>query len=291
MKNRICLCALLALFVFLSACVNQHPEEERTEDFRIITTSAAVTDITDRLGLDLIGIPHSDLKDTPARYKDVPEIGMPMSPDIELLKSMKPDLILSPSSLEADLKPKYEASDIPCYFLDLKSVKSMYESIGELGEMLDKKAEAQALRDEFTRFYEEYKTKNTGQESPRVLILLGLPGSYIVATENAYIGDLVKLAGGVNVYEEETEEFIAANTEDMAGRDPDIILRAAHALPDKVTEMFAKEFNENDIWKHFRAVREGRVYDLPYEQFGMSATFAYPEALGILDGMLYGSRE
>ena len=31
-------------------------------------------------------------------------------------------------------------------------------------------------------------------------ILMGLPGSYIIATENSYVGSLVELAGGENVY-------------------------------------------------------------------------------------------
>lgn len=293
----VCLCAVLAFSGLLSGCVDQHPEGAGFAgkgaalggELRVIATSMATVDITDRLGVELIGVPHSDLRDVPERYKDVPEIGMPMAPDIEKIKSMKPDLILSPSSLEPDLKPKYEAAGLDYYFLDLKSVDGMYASIERLGEMLNRENEALALREEFDLFYESYTAGHEGGESPYVLVLMGLPGSYIVATENSYVGNLVKLAGGINVYAGETEEFIAANTEDMAGRDPDIIVRAAHALPEKVTAMFAKEFNENDIWKHFRAVQGGRVYDLPYEQFGMSATFAYPEALAILDGMLYES--
>jgi iron complex transport system substrate-binding protein len=295
---RICLCAVLLFSALLSGCVNQHPDGEsgtgavgESGKIRIVATSMATVDITDRLGVELIGLPHSDLRKAPERYKDVPEIGMPMAPDIELIKSMKPDLILSPSSLEPDLKPKYEAAGLNYYFLDLKSVEGMYASIEQLGKMLDREDEALALTEEYNLFYEKYSASHESGENPRVLVLMGLPGSYIVATENSYVGNLVKLAGGVNVYEGETEEFIAANTEDMAGRDPDIIVRAAHALPEKVTEMFAKEFKENDIWKHFRAVQENHVYDLPYEQFGMSATFDYPEALNILDGMLYGSGE
>ena len=72
-------------------------------------------------------------------------------------------------------------------------------------------------------------------------------------------------------------------------RDPDIILRTAHALPDDVRQMFAQEFETNDIWKHFRAVQEGRVYDLTYSNFGMSATFSYPDALNELRTYLYES--
>ena len=117
---------------------------------------------------------------------------------------------------------------------------------------------------------------------------MGVPGSYIVATELSYAGSLVALAGGANVYAGEQADFVNVNTEDMLARDPDIILRTAHALPDQVMQMFAEEFEQNDIWKHFRAVKEGRVYDLDASKFGMSAEFNYPEALEDLRPILYG---
>lgn len=129
--------------------------------------------------------------------------------------------------------------------------------------------------------------KGQGKESPQVLILMGLPGSYIIATENSYVGSLVELAGGENVYGGTDQEFLTVNTEDMKTKEPDVILRAAHALPDQVVEMFKEDFDTNDIWKHFQAVQEGRVYDLTYEYFGMSANFNYPQALEELQPMLY----
>ena len=163
----------------------------------------------------------------------------------------------------------------------------MYRSIQELGEIFNRQEEAQQLVDEFTEFYNDYKTKNEGKEHPKVLILMGLPGSYIIATENSYVGSLVELAGGENVYAGTDQEFLTVNTEDMKTKEPDIILRAAHALPDQVIEMFNEDFATNDIWQHFDAVKNGRVYDLTYELFGMSATFRYPEALAELQPILY----
>lgn len=73
----------------------------------------------------------------------------------------------------------------------------------------------------------------------------------------------------------------------MQKKDPDIILCTAHALPDQVVEMFAKEFSTNDIWKHFRAVQDGCVHNLSYDHFGMSAKFNYPDALKELAPLLF----
>lgn len=290
LKKIFSLCLAGALALSASGCVNQHPEQNTddvSDEVRIVATSPAAVDICDRLELDLVGVCSSTLSTIPERYQDVTTVGTAMSPDLEILKSLNPDYVLSPNSLQSDLQPKYASIGVNSLFLNLRSVEGMYASIEGLGEKFGREEQAQALVDEYEQFMEEYRSQNEGKESPTVLVLMGLPGSYIVATESSYVGNLVKLAGGINVYGD-GQEFLTANTEDMKTKEPDIILRAAHALPDDVVEMFKDEFETNDIWKHFEAVQEGRVYDLPYELFGMSAKFNYPDALEVLQPLLYG---
>ena len=292
LKKIFSLCLAGALALSASGCVNQHPEQNTDDvsgEVRIVATSPAAVDICDRLELDLVGVCSSTLSTNPERYQDVTTVGTAMSPDLEILKSLNPDYVLSPNSLQSDLQPKYASIGVNSLFLNLRSVEGMYASIEGLGEKFGREEQAQALVEEYEQFMEEYRSQNEGKESPTVLVLMGLPGSYIVATESSYVGNLVKLAGGINVYGDgDGQEFLTANTEDMKTKEPDIILRAAHALPDDVVEMFKEEFETNDIWKHFEAVQEGRVYDLPYELFGMSAKFNYPDALEVLQPLLYG---
>lgn len=302
--------ATCSLMVPLMACVDQHPDGKNTisgtagseqeaveaakekvaalsDEPRIVATSPAVAQICDRLDLDLVGVCSTTISTIPERYEGLTEVGTAMAPDMEIMASLAPDWILSPSSLQSDLQPKYEAINTDWAFLNLKSVFGMYQSIEELGEIFDRQEEAEEMVTEFEDFYAEYQGKNEGKESPDVLVLMGLPGSYIIATENSYVGSLVEMAGGNNVYAGSDEEFLTVNTEDMKTKEPDVILCAAHAMPEQVTEMFREDFATNDIWKHFKAVQEGKVYNLSYEYFGMSATFDYPEALEELQGYLY----
>lgn len=302
--------AACSLMVPLMACVDQHPDGKNTvsgtagseqeaveaakekvdalsDEPRIVATSPAVAQICDRLDLDLVGVCSTTVSTIPERYEGLTEVGTAMAPDMEIMASLAPDWILSPSSLQSDLQPKYEAINTDWAFLNLKSVFGMYQSIEELGEIFDRQEEAEEMVTEFEDFYAEYQGKNEGKESLDVLVLMGLPGSYIIATENSYVGSLVEMAGGNNVYAGSDEEFLTVNTEDMKTREPDVILCAAHAMPEQVTEMFREDFATNDIWKHFKAVQEGKVYNLSYEYFGMSATFDYPEALKELQGYLY----
>ena len=284
------LAGVMALSV--TGCVNQHPEEttstNESREVRLVATSPAVVQICNRLDLDLVGICQST-SDLPERYDGVTTVGMAMNPDLEIIKSLDPDYILSPATLQNDLQPKYASIGVSSLFLNLKSVEGMYATIEGLGEKFGREEEAAVMLEEFDSFMTEFAEKNAGKESPKVLVLMGLPGSYIIATDNSYVGSLVKLAGGTNVYGDgDGQEFLFANTEDMKTKEPDVILRAAHGLPDEARKMFAEEFSTNDIWQHFKAVQEGRVYDLDSDLFNMSANFSYEEALKALQPMLYG---
>lgn len=281
--------AILLASLLLTSCVSQKSgKKENNGELRIAATSMATVYIMEKLNIDLVAVPDSEIDPMPERYKNVPKVGMAMTPDIEKLKQINPDYVFSPVSLISDLLPKYKAADLDYGFLNLNNTEGMYKSIEDLGKLLNRKKEAKDLIDDYKKFIDDYKEKHKDKKAPRVLILMGLPGSYVVATENSYAGSLVKLAGAENVYEGTDQQFITINTEDMLKKDPDMILRTAHALPDQVMAMFKKDFAENDIWKHFRAVKEGKVYDLDYKKFGMSAKFNYKEALNDLDKLFYG---
>lgn len=292
MKRITALLLGLVMVLSLAACVDQHPGEEETqadrEHPRLIATSAATAQICSQLHLELVGVCETG-STLPEEYQDLPRVGMAMNPDLEIIKSLHPDYVLSPATLQNDLQPKYAGAGVACIFLDLKSVEGMYASIQDLAEMFGKEEEGRKMKSEYDIYMKAYEKTIEGKEGPRVLVLMGLPGSYIVATESSYVGSLVQMAGGINVYGDGGgKEFLTANTEDMKTKEPDVILRAAHAMPDQVLEMFDEEFKTNDIWKHFAAVQNGRVYDLDPALFNMSATFDYPAALTALQPMLYG---
>ncbi len=287
-KVKIVIFVLLASLV-LTSCVDQNPDVAKPRsELRIIATSPAVVSIMDKLDVDLVAISESDISDIPDRYKGLEKIGMAMNPDVELISAMDPDYVFSPVSLLSDLLPKYQSAGIEFGFLNLNNISGMYKSIDDLGKLLGREKEARELVDDYEGYMSDFVESIKGKERKRVLILMGLPGSYVVATDKSYVGSLVKMAGGVNVYSDEKEQFILINTEDMYNKDPDIIFRTSHAMPEDVMKMFEKEFSENDIWKHFRAVKTGNVYDLSNHNFGMSANFRYKDALNTLKEVLYG---
>ena len=291
MKRKFSLFLSVALMMVIAGCsANATPSSEESEvtdgGDRIIATTVAVTEIMDALEIDLVGIPTS-YKDLPQRYEGLTEIGNPMKPDMEIVLSLKPTEVMSVSTLKSDLDSIFSDRNVNTSYLNLQTIEDMQNEILDIGERFDRQEQAAAIVQKFEDKAEEIKQRTAGQEQPSVLILLGVPGSYLVATENSYIGDLVKQAGGKNVITGESVEFLASNTEYLQKSNPDIILRAAHGMPEEVVEMFDKEFKENDIWKHFNAVKNDRVYDLEETLFGTTGNLAATEALDELLEMLY----
>ncbi|AGE80418.1 TPA: heme ABC transporter substrate-binding protein IsdE [Bacillus thuringiensis] len=283
---------LMAIILLMGIAGCSSPKKESAKQVKseskehVVATTVAVTEIMDALEVDLVGVPTSS-KTLPKRYKGLPEVGNPMSPDMEKVKSLKPSEVLSVTTLEYELKPVFDGVGMKANFLDLTSLKNMQSSISDLGKKYGREKQAEAVVTKLDKKVASIQKEVKGKKEPTVLILLGVPGSYLVATEHSYIGDLVKQLGGKNIVQGEQVEYLASNTEYLKKADPDIILRAAHGMPDEVVKMFDKEFKTNDIWKHFAAVKNNRVYDLEERLFGTTGNLAAIEALDELKKMMY----
>nr|WP_285865965.1 heme ABC transporter substrate-binding protein IsdE [Lederbergia lenta] len=292
---------MVMLVLFMSGCstndIKDASQEQRKKEnhdtvsteekeYRIVSTIVAATEIFDALEIDLVGIPTS-YKELPARYKGVREVGNPMSPDMELVKSLNPTEVISVTTLQTDLEPVFETVNLDATFLNFQSLDNMIKEIKDLGDRYNRIQQAEQIVSAIENRLAEIEANIVVNEKPTVLILLGVPGSYLVATEHSYIGDLVKRAGGINISAGADVEYLASNTEYLQQANPDVILRAAHGMPEEVVEMFDKEFQTNDIWKHFNAVKNERVYDLEEELFPTTGNLAVVEAMDELVKMLY----
>ena len=116
---------------------------------------------------------------------------------------------------------------------------------------------------------------------------MGVPGSYLVATDKSYIGDLVKIAGGENVIKVKDRQYISSNTENLLNINPDIILRLPHGMPEEVKKMFQKNLNRMIFGNILKAVKNNHVYDLEEVPFGITANVDADKAMTQLYDLFY----
>lgn len=266
------------------------PETEIGDEISVVSTSTAICEILDLLAYDnVVGVPETSAT-IPERYAGVDTVGEPMGPDMEIIKNISPTLVLSPVSLKDSLEDQYKSAGIQAEFLDLSSVQGMYESIDNLGALLGREEEAGVLREEYETYMEDY-TKKTPEDNDCMILMCFPSGYYLIATEKSYVGNLVELAGGSNVYSDyqgDENGFVAINPEDMIQKNPDKIFVFAHYGEDEAFAQMAENFETEDTWQYYDAVKNGEIHYLSSEMFGMSATMAWMESLEYLRPVLYG---
>lgn len=261
-------------------------DKKVADDQRIVATSAAITEIFDKLDINLVGVPKTQTK-LPARYSKVTKIGSPMKPSIEKIASLNPTHVYAVSTLKDQYDESFKEQSVKVTYLKLDSVAQLEGTLTQLGKQYYRQKQAKEQVDLIQAAVNKAKKKAHGKK-PRVLVLMGLPGAnYMILTNKSYLGNLVEIAGGKNVYTSKTQIYESPSNESLSTKKPDVILRLEHALPNVTLPQFKQEFKKNPVWKKMPAVKNGRVYDLQQPDFNASANMNVPQALKKLSKWLY----
>ena len=286
MKKKLTLlcAALLAVISFsFSGCALKGGEAD--QPYGVATCSVAICEILDALDCDdVVGIPTTG-SDIPERYHEARKIGAPMEPQMEILKQVNPEVVLVPITLQASLDAEFKAAKINVKYVNLSDVEGMYDDILEIGKLIGKEEAAEALYSEYTTYVESYPKS---AKQPTVMTVMAFASLFTIAAEDSYVGNLVKIAGGKNVYPtgyvtDGTGMITNYSLEDMAQKDPDIIIVYAHFNEDLAFDYIRGLTKTDAVWKNFRAVKDKQIFYLSNQYgFGVSANLAWRDALEAL---------
>ena len=277
----------VTMLTFMVGCSSSESNESNVTNSNgeevVVATSVAVTEILDKLGVEVSGVPTTSYE-LPESTKDATEVGSPMNPDLEIIKSLNPTCVVSVDTLGSDFEKQFTENNIPSMFVNLSTVDGLKETIVNLGEKFDKSEKAVEIIAELENKENELNlSKKENKED--ILILFGAPGSVMVSTDNSYVGNLVKIAGGNNIFESESSSFIQVNMEEIIKRNPDKILIMTHAVPEEAKKTVEEEFAKA-TWQQLDAIKNNKVYYLENGYFGMSANLKVIEALDKLGAIL-----
>lgn len=265
----------------------QETEENAAENQdTVVASSVAVVQILDALGVPMAGVPTSSYE-LPESVADATRIGNPMEPDMEVIASLEPTVIVSVDTLSEDLAGQFEAIGAESFFVNLSSYEGLKESITALGERFGATDKAAEIVKGFEEKEGTVAASIEGKESPSVLIIFGASGNFMVASENTYVGNLVKRVGGENIITDAPADFSPVDMEYLADKNPEYILFMAHANPEESLAAFKEEFETNPAWQNFDAVKNDKVIALETGYFGMSANLLAADAMEKLAGILY----
>ena len=286
-KKKVIALLSVTMLTFMVGCSSSESNESNVTNSNgeevVVATSVAVTEILDKLGVEVSGVPTTSYE-LPESTKDATEVGSPMNPDLEIIKSLNPTCVVSVDTLGSDFEKQFTENNIPSMFVNLSTVDGLKETIANLGEKFDKSEKAVEIIAELENKENELNlSKKENKED--ILILFGAPGSVMVSTDNSYVGNLVKIAGGNNIFESESSSFIQVNMEEIIKRNPDKILIMTHAVPEEAKKAVEEEFAKA-TWQQLDAIKNNKVYYLENGYFGMSANLKVIEALDKLGAIL-----
>lgn len=305
MKRRLCavVASLSLLAMSVMGCVSDNKKDDNTstevqsenegnnaserQKDTVVASSVAVVQILDALGVEMVGVPTSSYE-LPESVKEAKRIGNPMSPDMEVIASLEPTVVVSVDTLSEDLNEQFKSIGAESFFVDLSSYNGLKESIVKIGERFGVKESAESIVKDFEAKEEKISKLSENKEGPSVLIIFGASGSFMVASENTYVGDLLKQVGGDNIIKDSPAAFSPVDMEYLANENPEYILFMAHANPEESLKAFEKEFETNVAWQSFDAVKNNKVIALETGYFGMSANLFAADAMEKLANILYG---
>lgn len=226
---------------------------ERVE--RIVSLAPSVTELLYALGLEgrLVGV--TDYCDYPPAAKAKPSVGEVISPSLEKIVSLKPDLILATTSgNRRETVTAIERLGIPLYGLNSRSVEDVLLSLRALGELLGVPEAGARLESQLRARLEAMAERLASQPKRRVLFVLWLEPLMSIGP-NTFVHDALVRAGAESITADRPEDWPRLSLEEILRQDPDyLILTHSPVLERRLAALRA-----DPVWSRLRALRENRV--------------------------------
>ena len=261
---------------------------------RVIAGTMSIVEILDDLGYkNVAGVPSSR-HPMPELYAKTEKIGMPLQPDIEMVKRLNADIYLASLGSKPTLDKIFQNQNIKTEYVDLNSYEACLNTIKHLGEMTSKQKEAEHIIQTIEAKTLEVRRSIYDKKSPKVLMLLGSPKKLMMGTKNCYTGSLMevlKIHNIANDIGDFDKSYIPINIEEIVKHQPDIIIRLTHTNSENTAESLRTEFAKNEIWQKVKAVKEDKIYDLDSNLYTVSRNIKIMQAVENLKEIIYGETE
>jgi iron complex transport system substrate-binding protein len=261
--------AVLALLYAARGCPHNAPSPNRNgadeggTPSRVVSLSPNLTEIACAIGARDLLVGRSDFCDYPESVLELPAVGGYTNPSLEKIVSLKPDLVLL-TEAEKPVADRLKPLDIRALVVPNETIADILSSIDRLGEALDRRNEAEALRNKITSALERARNETSHAEKPKVLMIADraagtLSGAFAVGKGN-FLNELIEICGGENVYGDSPVPYPIISREYLIGVGPEVIIESAPDLGDDPQKIAARRADWEREMPMLPAVKNGRVY-------------------------------
>ncbi|MEW6374760.1 MAG: cobalamin-binding protein [Thermodesulfobacteriota bacterium] len=223
---------------------------------RIVSLAPNVTEILFNLGLDeeIVGVSiHCNF---PERAKKKVHVGSYISLDFERIISLKPDLVIATGAGNTrDMVERLEKLGFPTYVIFPKNFNDILQSIGHLGQVVDREKEAAVIIQGMKRRGQSVIELTQGLPRTKVFLQIG-EAPIVTVGKGSFADDLIRLAGGENIAGKEKEMYPRFGMEEILKRAPEVILISSMNPKGD----YGKVLQEWARWKMIPAVKNARIH-------------------------------
>ncbi len=177
---------------------------------------------------------------------------------VEVIVSLEPDLVLSRGEIHRPIIEALEQQGIPVIALTGRSFEEVYADIQQVGQVTGHPDQAEqvvaAMQARVAQVTEA--VADIPQEERLQVFYEVWDEPLMTAGPNTFIGQMIDLAGGINIFGDVAEDYPVVSSEEVIRRNPDVIL-----APDTHAEKVTPEaLAQRPGWETIQAVQEGRIH-------------------------------
>jgi len=232
---------------------------------RIVSTAPSITEMLYALGLGDRVVAVTTYCRYPPEAARKPKIGDYLRPNLELILAARPDLVILERTGVRN-SATLASARLPVLEVDDGTLAGIYQSIERIGAAAGVAGRAAALNARLRAELDAVARRTAGLPKRRTMFVLGrtparLEG-IVVAGQGSYLDELIRLAGGRNIFGDTVSSYGKVPLEEILARDPEVILDMGEmAEPESLSQQRRRAVIA--LWRSqpsLSAVRLDRVY-------------------------------
>jgi iron complex transport system substrate-binding protein len=222
----------------------------------IVTLAPDLTETIYALGLDERLAGDTTACDTPAAAREKPHVGGPVSPNLEAIVALHPDLVLATTTINRrETVDALRRLGIAVYTSDPHTVRGTLDSIARMAEITGAGAEGTALVARLQARLDALQARLGDLPLVHVLFVVW-EEPLITIGQNTFIADALRWAGGESVIQSD-QNWPRVGLEEVVRLQPEYIVLTGDHLQAEGAE--GTDFRTRAGWRELRAVEMGHV--------------------------------
>jgi len=223
---------------------------------RVVSLAPNLTEMVYALGLQDKLVGDTDYCDTPPAAKSKPHVGGPMSPSLETIVGLRPDLVLATTSINhVETVDALQHLGIPVYTSDPQSVEGMLASTRRMADLMGANEKGEEVVGQLQSRLDALKAKLAGRPMAHVLFVVWMD-PLITIGQNTFIADALKWAGAESVVMSD-QKWPHLSFEEIVRVQPEYIVLTPDHAESNATGL--ADLRSRNGWRELDAVVAGHV--------------------------------